>query len=206
MKVIYSWWKRMTFFLKKLYLLFCPSYKGLGQKHSLNFCAAFSKMAKRGCRLQSRTQGLGLVRPRPQLSSELWVCAKWKEGRLKTSHLPPWTLWCSCMLAFWGLAWLTLPGLRNGTLLVSVVVPTYIYWRPTVCFSTMPDLPWQPYWACSWAEMLFMVWLLLPAQSSLPAAPHPSEEVVLACDASFSCSKTLTPYWLGDFFFTWFKG
>lgn len=47
---------------------------------------------------------------------------------------------------------------------------------------------------------------LLPAQSSLPAAPHPSEEVVPAWDASFSCSKTLTPYWLGDFFFTWFKG
>lgn len=64
-----------------------------------------------------------------------------KRGRLETRGFPPPTLWCSCLLTFWSLEWLTLPGMRSGVLLVSVVVPRHIYWRPTVCQHHAKPLP-----------------------------------------------------------------
>lgn len=93
----------MTFFLKKLCLLFCPSYKGVGQKHSLNLCVTFSKMARRGCRLQSRKQSLGLVRPCPQPSFELQVWAEGEERKIKDQRSPTMDPLMLLYVGFWRL-------------------------------------------------------------------------------------------------------
>lgn len=122
--------KNQIFFFKKLLFLVCPTFIRL--RTEIVLCATFPKMAKQGCRLQTRKQGSGLVRPQTQLSLKLW-CGLDEERQLETRDLLPSTLWCTCMFTFWGLEWLTLPGMRNGILPVSMVVPQHISWRPTVC-------------------------------------------------------------------------
>lgn len=95
-------------------------------------------MAKQGCRLQTRKQGSGLVRPQTQLSLELW-CGLDEERQLETRDLLPSTLWCTCMLTVWGLEWLTLPGMRNGILPVSMVIPQHFlkaYCVSTPCWAS----------------------------------------------------------------------
>ena len=122
--------KKTNLFFFKLLLLVCPTF--ISQRTEIVLCATFSKMAKLCCRLQTRKQGLGLVSLR--LSSP-WSCGCVldKERWLETRGLLPSTLWCCCTLTFWGLEWLTLPGMRTGVLPVSMVAPQHISWRPTVC-------------------------------------------------------------------------
>lgn len=133
-------------------------------------------------------------------SALLWaVCVGWRRGgRLQTSAVPPWTLWCSCLLTFWGLEWLTLPGMRHGILLVSMVVLRYIYWRSYCVFQHLARSPWQPNRACSGVNpTAFLSPLLSHALRDLtfatcPATPHPAPahafvQVFPACSQTLAC-------------------
>lgn len=130
------------------------------------------------------------MRPHTQLSFELCM---WAEG---ASAVPPWILWCSCLLTFWGLEWLSLSGMRSGTLLVSMVVPRYIYWRSYCVFQhlarSLSGARQQPYWAYSWAK-LFMIWLLPPVQS------HPTLLQPMPLGKSFQPAPkpyVFPPWWI----------
>lgn len=80
--------KNQIFFFKKLLFLVCPTFIRL--RTEIVLCATFSKMAKQGCRLQTRKRGSGLVRPHTQLSLEVWVWAG--QGEAETRDLLPSTL------------------------------------------------------------------------------------------------------------------
>lgn len=102
---------------------------------------------------------------------------------------PPWTLWCSCLLTFWGLEWLTLPGMSIGMLPVSMVAPKYIYSRPTVCqHHANPPSTALLSMLLSQEALHNLTFISCPVIHLL-CHPWPLHK---AWNASFHCSQTLT--------------
>lgn len=116
------------------------------------------------------------MRPHTQLSFELCM---WVEG---ASVVPPWILWCSCLLTFWGLEWLSLSGMRSGTLSFYGSPQIYLL-KVLLCVSA-------PCQVSLWSQ----------ANSLTEHAPEPSSSWSEFCHLSSHTPPCSSPWPLGKSF------